>query len=67
FTVYAVTADGVQRSWTGSSGDSQATYAARPGEAIWFWATVTTDLGWWDGGGSPLVQIPHKSHGGVAG
>jgi len=66
FTVYAVNGDGVQRSWSGSAGDGHAAYAGRPGEAIWFWATVTTDLGWWDGGGSAVVQIPHPSHGGVA-
>src|SRR5207302_638336 len=38
-------------------------FAGKPGEADWFWATVTTNLGWWDGGGSDVVRVPHLNHG----
>jgi murein DD-endopeptidase MepM/ murein hydrolase activator NlpD len=63
FTVSAVTKGGISHSWSGSYGDGHATFTGRPGETYWFWATVTTSLGWWDGGGSPVVTIPHKNHG----
>jgi murein DD-endopeptidase MepM/ murein hydrolase activator NlpD len=63
FTVFAVTQDGVRRSWSDTWGDGHATYVGKPGETVWFWSTVTTDLGWWDGAGSAVVQVPHVSHG----
>ena len=66
FTVSMVSGNGETRAWSGSYGDGHTTFLGRPGESYWFWATVTTSLGWWDGGGSPVVTIPHVNHGGVA-
>jgi murein DD-endopeptidase MepM/ murein hydrolase activator NlpD len=63
FIVSVVTPDGVSKGWSGSYGDGHATFTGRPGETYWFWATVTTTLGWWDGDGSPVVTIPHLNHG----
>jgi hypothetical protein len=58
-----VTSDGLTHSWSGSNGDGHTTFTGKPGQSYWFWATVTTSLGWWDGGGSAVVTIPHKNHG----
>lgn len=63
FTVYAVGPDGTRRLWSGGSGDGGQSFTGKPGEAYWFWATVTTSLGWWDGGGSDVVRVPHLNHG----
>ncbi len=63
FTVYVVAADGALRGWKQSSGPGSATFVGRPGESYWFWATVSTNLGWGDGGGSPVITMPHLNHG----
>jgi len=64
FTVFAVGPDGNRRLWSGGAGNNGGqTFAGKPGEAYWFWATVTTNLGWWDGGGSDVVRVPHLNHG----
>src|SRR5438445_4183992 len=64
FTVFAVGPDGNRRLWSGGAGNNGGqTCAGKPGEAYLFWATVTTNLGWWDGGGSDVVRVPHLNHG----
>ena len=57
FVVYVIGPDGVFRSWTGSVPAGSAVYHGLPGKTYWFWATVTTDLGWKDANSSPLVQL----------
>ena len=61
--VYVVTADGTMRYWTGSAGTGHATFYGGPSQTYWFWATVTTSLGWTDAGGSLVVRTPARSHG----
>ena len=63
FAVYLVTQDGLRRAWHTSSGNSAATFSGKPGQTYWFWATATSALGWTDGGGSLVVQVPHLNHG----
>lgn len=58
FTVSYVTPDGVMHSWTGSRGAGSATFVGTRGQTYWFWARVTTGLGWTDGGGSDTVTVP---------
>lgn len=66
FTIYYVDADGIERQWGTSHGNGAATLYAKPGQSYWFWATATSDLGWTDGGGSPVIKLPHLSHGAAA-
>jgi len=58
FTVYVVKADGSMTRWQQSPGDNWGIFHGRPGQKYWFWASVSTALGWSDGGGSPVVEIP---------
>jgi murein DD-endopeptidase MepM/ murein hydrolase activator NlpD len=57
FVVYVIGPDGVFRSWTGSVPAGSAVFHGLAGKTYWFWATVTTDLGWKDANSSPLVQL----------
>jgi murein DD-endopeptidase MepM/ murein hydrolase activator NlpD len=57
FNVYVVGPDGVLRSWTGRTAAGTAVYHGLPGRTYWFWATVTTELGWTDANSSQLVRI----------
>jgi len=66
FTVYVVTRHGTERTWIGHRGNGAATFAGKPGENYWFWATASSDLGWTDGAGSVVITLPHVSHGAVA-
>ncbi len=66
FNVFYVTQDGSRRLWGSPVGNGSATFAGRPGQSYWFWAEVTTDLGWTSAGGSPVVATPHLNHGEVA-
>ena len=63
FTVYVVTQDGNIRPWRQSGGTGSGTFVGGLGQKYWFWATASTNLGWGDGAGSPVVQVPHASHG----
>jgi murein DD-endopeptidase MepM/ murein hydrolase activator NlpD len=57
FVVYVVGPDGVFRNWSGRVGAGSALFHGRPGKTYWFWATVTTDLGWKDANGSQVVRL----------
>jgi hypothetical protein len=57
FTVYVVKEDGTMTRWQESRGDNWGIFYGRPGQKYWFWASVSTALGWSDGGGSPVVEI----------
>ena len=62
FVVYAVGSDGVFKSWTGKVPAGKAVFHGQPGQFYWFWATVTTDLGWRDANGSSVVWLPRDGH-----
>jgi murein DD-endopeptidase MepM/ murein hydrolase activator NlpD len=57
FAVYVVGPDGVLRNWQRSAPAGSAVYRGKPGKSYWFWASVTTDLGWTDANGSPVVRL----------
>ena len=57
FTVYVVGPDGALKTWKSRTGAGAAVYHGRPGNSYWFWASVTTDLGWKDANGSPVVRL----------
>jgi murein DD-endopeptidase MepM/ murein hydrolase activator NlpD len=57
FTVYVVGADGAPKAWKGRARAGSAVFHGRPGQTYWFWATVTTDLGWKDANGSQVIQL----------
>ncbi len=61
--VYIVTQDGTRHGWTNTRGNGSATFYGKPGQAYWIWATATSDLGWTNGGGSPVVRVPALNHG----
>jgi len=63
FTVYVVTQDSVRRVLTTTRGNGSVTFQGKPGQRYWFWANATSDLGWTDAAGSPVVQVPHLNHG----
>jgi hypothetical protein len=58
FVVYAVGPDGVFRNWTGRVAAGKKVFQGEAGQHYWFWATVTTDLGWKDANGSSVVRLP---------
>jgi murein DD-endopeptidase MepM/ murein hydrolase activator NlpD len=57
FAVYVVGPDGVLRNWQRNAPAGSAVYRGKPGKSYWFWASVTTDLGWTDANGSPVVRL----------
>jgi Membrane proteins related to metalloendopeptidases len=57
FTVYVIGPDGTFTAWKGRAAAGAAVFHGRPGKAYWFWASVTTDLGWKDANGSPVVRL----------
>jgi murein DD-endopeptidase MepM/ murein hydrolase activator NlpD len=57
FAVYVVGPDGTFKTWKGRVAAGSAVFRGLPGDTYWFWATVTTDLGWKDASGSPVVQL----------
>jgi hypothetical protein len=63
FIVYAIGPDGVFKKWTGKVPAGKAVFHGQPGQFYWFWASVTTDLGWQDAGGSQVVWLAsdHRS------
>ncbi|MDQ6878767.1 MAG: hypothetical protein M3082_13985, partial [Candidatus Dormibacteraeota bacterium] len=62
FVVYAVGPDGSFTNWTGRVPAGSAIFHGRPGKAYWFWATVSTDLGWKDANGSQVVRLDSPKH-----
>jgi hypothetical protein len=65
YRVQAVQQNGGMREWLRPAGSGSAVYHGKPGQAVWFWVSVTTNLGWTDAGGSELVQLPPVNHGEV--
>ncbi len=63
FNVYAVSEAGSMKIWKAQTGAGSALFQGKPGQSYWFWASVTTDLGWTAAGGSPLVSVPVVNHG----
>jgi hypothetical protein len=57
FNVYVVGPDGAFRGWKSGVGAGSAVFHGLPGKTYWFWASVTTDLGWKDANGSQVVQL----------
>jgi murein DD-endopeptidase MepM/ murein hydrolase activator NlpD len=58
FTVNAVQQDGRTKLFIDRVGAGHEVFHGKPGQTYWFWASVTTDLGWKDASGSELVRIP---------
>ncbi|MHB8588033.1 MAG: M23 family metallopeptidase [Candidatus Dormibacteraceae bacterium] len=63
YNVYAVLQDGSMTLWSGNTGAGSGVFHGRHGQSYWFWASVTTGLGWTDAGGSPVVAVPVVNHG----
>jgi murein DD-endopeptidase MepM/ murein hydrolase activator NlpD len=63
FQVNVVMQDGQMKSWLSNVGAGSAVFHGRPNQSYWFWASVTTNLGWSDAGGSSPVQTPRVNHG----
>ena len=63
YNVYSVLQDGTMTLWSGNSGAGSGVFHGRNGQSYWFWASVTTGLGWTDAGGSPVVAVPVLNHG----
>jgi murein DD-endopeptidase MepM/ murein hydrolase activator NlpD len=62
FNVYVGAADGSVRLWGANVGAGSGVLRGHPGQSYWFWASVTTGLGWTDAGGSPTVKVPLSNH-----
>jgi len=63
FNVYVVMQDGTMKLWSANTGAGSGVFRGRPGQTYWFWASVTTGLGWSDARGSTLVPLPVVNHG----
>lgn len=63
FTVYVVTQDATRRVLSTTQGNASLAFHGKVGQRYWFWANATSDLGWTDAAGSPVVQVPHLNHG----
>ncbi len=65
FNVYAVSETGVMKLWMSHTGAGSGVFQGKPAQSYWFWASVTTGLGWTDASGSPPVALPGVNHGSV--
>jgi hypothetical protein len=63
FNTYVVFADGSMKPWILNSGAGAAVFHGKAGQRYWFWTAVTTNLGWTDAGGSPVIAVPGLNHG----
>jgi murein DD-endopeptidase MepM/ murein hydrolase activator NlpD len=63
FDLSYVGQDGTMSTWATGLGAGSADFRGRPSQSYWFWATVTTNLGWTDANSSPTVTIPSVDHG----
>ncbi|MEO8746023.1 MAG: M23 family metallopeptidase [Candidatus Dormiibacterota bacterium] len=63
YNVYAASQNGSMKLWAGNTGAGSGVFRGGHGQSYWFWATVTTGLGWTDASGSTLVSIPVLNHG----
>ena len=61
FVVYEVGPDGVFKNWTGKVAAGNRVFHGQRGKFYWFWASVTTDLGWKDANGSQVVKLANDS------
>jgi murein DD-endopeptidase MepM/ murein hydrolase activator NlpD len=57
FAVDVVGPGGAMKTWIGRTAAGSAVFRGLPGKTYWFWASVTTDLGWKDASGSPVVRL----------
>jgi murein DD-endopeptidase MepM/ murein hydrolase activator NlpD len=57
FMVYVVGPRGTLTNWSGRVPAGSRVFHGRPGNSYWFWATVTTDLGWKDANSSAVVRL----------
>ena len=62
FDVYVVQ-DGRMKIWRTGVGADSAVWHGEPNQYYWFWASVTTNLGWTDAGGSNEVHTARVNHG----
>jgi murein DD-endopeptidase MepM/ murein hydrolase activator NlpD len=65
YKVYVVSATGAMTLWNGNAGPGSAVFNGKSGQSYWFWASVTTNLGWTAAGGSPSITVPHVGRGEV--
>jgi murein DD-endopeptidase MepM/ murein hydrolase activator NlpD len=65
FNTYVVFQDGSMKPWIQNSGAGSAVFHGKAGQRYWFWASVTTNLGWTDESGSDLIAVPSVNHGEV--
>ena len=63
FQVDVVLQDGRMKPWLSGVGAGSAVFSGRADQSYWFWASVTTDLGWTDGAGSISLKTPRVNHG----
>ncbi len=63
FQVDVVQQDGRMKPWLSGVGAGAAVFHGRADQSYWFWASVTTDLGWTDGAGSVSLKTPRVNHG----
>jgi murein DD-endopeptidase MepM/ murein hydrolase activator NlpD len=63
YNVYSVSQDGTMKLWSSNVGAGSAVFHGNHGQSYWFWASVTTGLGWTDASGSPVVAVPAINHG----
>jgi murein DD-endopeptidase MepM/ murein hydrolase activator NlpD len=57
YAVYVVGPDVSFKTWKARVPAGSAVFRGLPGKTYWFWASVTTDLGWKDANGSQVVHI----------
>jgi murein DD-endopeptidase MepM/ murein hydrolase activator NlpD len=62
FDIRYATQDGTMKQWGAPNGSGSSTFWGDYGQTYWFWASVKTDLGWTDGGGSAVIEIPRLHH-----
>jgi murein DD-endopeptidase MepM/ murein hydrolase activator NlpD len=58
FTVDVVQQSGRMTLFSDRVRAGSAVFHGRPGQVYWFWASVTTNLGWKDAGGSEPLRLP---------
>ncbi|HEY1419455.1 MAG TPA: peptidoglycan DD-metalloendopeptidase family protein [Candidatus Dormibacteraeota bacterium] len=63
YAVYWVDPSGAMRAISTDTTKTSVVFHGGHGVSYWFWVTAKTDLGWTDASGSPVVAIPHVSHG----
>jgi len=62
YNIYVGYQNGTMKLWSVNRGAGSSVFHGHPGEGYWFWASVTTGLGWTDASGSPMVKLPAVNH-----